>query len=47
MFIVTEYAALIEISINWLIYNRKTIIDMKIQKSVTFYGCSVCLFIKI
>ena len=29
-------AGLIEISVNWSIYKRKTIIDMKIQKSVTF-----------
>ena len=34
-------APLIKISVNWSIYNRKTIIDMKIQKSVTFNGCSV------
>ena len=37
-------AQLIEISVNRSIYNRKTIIDMKIQKSVTFNGCSVYLF---
>ena len=35
---------LIEISVNRLIYNRKTIIDLKFQKSVTFNGCSVHLF---
>ena len=34
----------IEISVNRSIYNRKTIIDMKFQKSVTFNGCSVHLF---
>ena len=34
-------ARLIEISVNRSIYKRKTIIDMKIQKSVTFNGCSV------
>ena len=33
-------AQLIEISVNWSIYKRKTIIDMK----VTFNGCSVYLF---
>ena len=37
-------ARLIEISVNQSIYKRKTIIDMKIQKSVTFSGCSVYLF---
>ena len=37
-------ARLIEISVNRSIYKRKTIIDMKIQKSVTFYVCSVYLF---
>ena len=37
-------ARLIEKSINRSIYKRKTIIDMKIKKSVTFYGCSVYLF---
>ena len=37
-------ALLIEISVNRSIYKRKTIIDMKIQKSVTFNGCSVYLF---
>ena len=31
-------AQLIEISVNRSIYKRKTIIDMKIQKSVTFNG---------
>ena len=35
---------IIEISVNPSIYKRKTIIDMKIQKLVTFYGCSVYLF---
>ena len=35
---------LIEISVNRSIYKRKTIINMKIQKSVTFNGCSVYLF---
>ena len=39
-------ARLIEISVNRSIYKRKTIIDMKIQKSVTFNGCSV-LFIQL
>ena len=34
----------IEISVNRSIYKRKTIIDMKIQKSVTFNECSVYLF---
>ena len=33
---VVGLAGLIEISVNWLIYNEKNIIDMKIQKSVTF-----------
>ena len=37
-------ARLIEISVNRSIYKRKTIIDMKIQKSVTFNVCSVYLF---
>ena len=37
-------ARLIEISVNRSIYKRKTIIDMKFQKSVTFNGCSVYLF---
>ena len=37
-------ARLIEILVNWSIYNRKTIIDMKFQKSVTINGCSVQLF---
>ena len=37
-------AQLIEISVNRSIYKRKTIIDMKIKKSVTFNGCSVYLF---
>ena len=37
-------ARLTEISVNRLIYKRKTIIDMKIQKSVTFNGYSVYLF---
>ena len=37
-------ARLIEISVNRSIYKRKPIIDMKIQKSVTFNGCSVYLF---
>ena len=37
-------ARLIEISVNRSIYKRKTIIDMKIQKSVTFNDCSVYLF---
>ena len=36
-------ALLIEISVNRSIYRRKTIIDMKIQKSVTFNGYSVYL----
>ena len=39
-------ARLIEISVNQSIYKRKTIIDMKIKKSVKFNGCSVCLFNK-
>ena len=34
----------IEISVNRSIYKRKTIIDMKIQKSVTINVCSVYLF---
>ena len=34
-------ARLIEISVNRSIYRRKTIIDMKIQNSATFNGCSV------
>ena len=29
--------------VNQSIYNRKTIIDMKIQKSVTINGCSIYL----
>ena len=37
-------ARLIEISVNRSIYNRKMIIDMKIQKLVTFNGCSIYLF---
>ena len=37
-------ACLIKISVNQSIYKRKTNIDMKIQKSVTFNGCSVYLF---
>ena len=37
-------ARLIEISVNRSIYKIKTIIDMKIQKSVTFNVCSVYLF---
>ena len=37
-------ARLIEISVNRSIYKRKTIIDMKIQKSVIFNVCSVYLF---
>ena len=37
-------ARLIEISVNRSIYKRKTIINMKIQKSVTFDGYSVYLF---
>ena len=37
-------ARLIEISVNRSIYERKTIIDMKIQKSITFNVCSVYLF---
>ena len=37
-------ARLIEISVNRSIYKRKTIIDMKIKKSVTFNVCSVYLF---
>ena len=39
-------ARLIEISVNRSIYKRKTIIDMKIQKSVTFNVFSV-LFIQL
>ena len=35
---------LIEISVNQSIYKRKTIIDMKIQESVSFNGSSVKLF---
>ena len=34
-------AQLIEITVNRSIDKRKTIIDMKIKKSVTFNGCSV------
>ena len=37
-------ARLIEISVDRSIYKRKTIIDMKIQKSVTFNGYFVYLF---
>ena len=37
-------ARLIEISVNWLINKRKTIINMKIKKSVTLNGYSVYLF---
>ena len=37
-------ARVMEISVNWLIYKRKTIINMKIKKLVTFNGCSVYLF---
>ena len=37
-------ARLIKISVNWSIYNRKTIIAMKIKKSVTFNSSSVRLF---
>ena len=37
-------ARLIEISVNRSIYKRKTIIDMKIQKLVTFNDSSVYLF---
>ena len=37
-------ARLIKISVNQSIYKRKTIIDMKIKKSVTFNGCSICSF---
>ena len=37
-------AGLIKILINLSIYNGKTIIDIKIQKWVTFYGCSIYLF---
>ena len=37
-------ARLIKISVNRSIYKRKTIIDMKIQKPVTFNGCFVHLF---
>ena len=37
-------ARLIEISVNRSIYSRKTVIDMKIQESVTFNGNSVNLF---
>ena len=37
-------AGLIEIPDNRsILYKRKTIIDMKIQKSVTFNGCSLYL----
>ena len=36
-------ARLTEISVNRLIYKRKMIIDMRIQKSVTFNGYSVNL----
>ena len=34
----------IEFIVNPSKYNRKTIIDMKIQKSVTLKGCSIYLF---
>ena len=44
-YLLVGLAGLIEISVNWSIYSRKTIIDMKIKKSVTFNGCSVSLFI--
>ena len=37
-------ARLIKISVNRSIYKRKTIINMKIKKSVTFNDCSVYLF---
>ena len=37
-------ARFIKISVNRSIYKRKTIIDMKIKKSVTFNGSSVYLF---
>ena len=37
-------ARLNEILVNRSIYNSKMIIDMKIKKSITFNGCSVCLF---
>ena len=39
---VVGLARLIEILVYWSIYNRKMIIYMKIQKSVTFNGCSDC-----
>ena len=41
---VVGLARFIEISVNRSIYKRKTIIDMKIQESETFNGCSVYLF---
>ena len=37
-------ARLVEISVNRSIYKRNTIIDMKVQKSVPFNGCSVYLY---
>ena len=45
--LVIGLARLIEILVNRSIYKRKTIIDMKIQKLVTFNGCSVYYSIKI
>ena len=33
-----------EILVNQSLHNRKTIIDMKIQTSITFNRCSVRLF---
>ena len=34
----------VQINMKHVSYNRKTIIDLKIQKSVTFNGCSFYLF---
>ena len=43
--ILLELARLIKISVNRSINKSKNIIDMNIQKSVTFNGCSIYLFI--
>ena len=39
-------ARLIEISVNWLIYNRKTIIDMKMKK-IGYFNWMFCSFIQL
>ena len=44
LYLAVGLARFIEISVNQSIYNRKAIIDMKIQTSVTFNGCSVRIF---